>query len=204
MLEKLVYDTLRKQVEIICTKYQKPLLFLKGFQEEKEVKFQEYLSKYNWSICDETIYYFSRRGRRNKTHLMCYFFFKKNSEKLLEIFVDKTYKDLEAAMENTKNFDELFQEFIDWFQKEREKFRFRMNVDIKKINENAVKIKKSPQSHGGVANLLKVLTKTMEKQGSDISTVAKVQYAICIQAGIYIPAEFIEDVAVALDIEENH
>ncbi len=32
---------------------------------------------------------------------------------------------------------------------------------------------------------------------------AKVQYTICMQAGIYIPDEFIEDVAVALSIEKG-
>lgn len=58
-------------------------------------------------------------------------------------------------------------------------------------------------THGGVANLLKALTKTMEKQGSDITSIAKVQYAICIQAGIYIPDEFIRDVAVTLDMPIN-
>lgn len=40
----------------------------------------------------------------------------------------------------------------------------------------------------------------MEKQGSDITSIAKVQYAICVQAGIYIPDEFIRDVAVTLDM----
>ena len=40
----------------------------------------------------------------------------------------------------------------------------------------------------------------MEKQGSDISNIAKVQYAVCVQAGIYIPDEFIRDVAVTLDM----
>ena len=59
-----------------------------------------------------------------------------------------------------------------------------------------------PQSHGGVANLLKVLTKTMEKQGADITNIAKMQYAICKQAGIYIPDEFLTDVAVMLDAED--
>ena len=40
----------------------------------------------------------------------------------------------------------------------------------------------------------------MEKQGSDIASIAKVQYAVCAQAGIYIPDEFIRDVAVTLDM----
>lgn len=59
---------------------------------------------------------------------------------------------------------------------------------------------KNPQSHGGVANLLKVLTKTMHDQGTSIYTIAKVQYAVCMQAGIYIPDEFLTDVLVAHDI----
>ena len=60
---------------------------------------------------------------------------------------------------------------------------------------------KIPHSHGGVANLLKVLTNTMKMQGADIRSIAKVQYAICKQAGIYISDEFIEDVAVAMECE---
>ena len=55
-------------------------------------------------------------------------------------------------------------------------------------------------SHGGVANLLKVLTKTMNAQGSSIRSIAKVQYAVCTQAGIYIPDEFVTDVLVGADI----
>ena len=74
----------------------------------------------------------------------------------------------------------------------------KMEIDIQKVKEMSEK--KTPQSHGGVANLLKVLTKTMEKQGADIASIAKVQYAICIQAGIYIPDDFVRDVAVTLDM----
>ena len=62
---------------------------------------------------------------------------------------------------------------------------------------------KMPSSHGGVANLLKTLTKTMTLQGASIQSIAKVQYAICTQAGIYIPNEFLTDVAVALDYNER-
>ena len=77
-----------------------------------------------------------------------------------------------------------------------------MKTDIQEIR--SMSARKTPQSHGGVANLLKVLTKTMEKQGSDITSIAKVQYAICVQAGIYIPDEFIRDVAVTLDMPINN
>ena len=76
-----------------------------------------------------------------------------------------------------------------------------MEIDIAKVKEMSTK--KTPQSHGGVANLLKVLTQTMQKQGADIRNIAKVQYAICVQAGIYIPDEFIRDVAVCLDIDSK-
>ena len=62
---------------------------------------------------------------------------------------------------------------------------------------------KLPQSHGGVANLLKVLTQTMKAQGSSIKTIAKVQYAICLQAGIMIPEEFVTDVLVSANIENE-
>ena len=43
----------------------------------------------------------------------------------------------------------------------------------------------------------------MEKQGESIQSVARVQYAICMQAGIYMPDEFIEDVSVALSVMED-
>ena len=71
-------------------------------------------------------------------------------------------------------------------------------AEIKKFQ-----MSEKPQSHGGVANLLKVLTKTMEKQCADIMNIAKVQYAVCIQAGIYIPDDFVQDVAVAMDVLED-
>ena len=78
-----------------------------------------------------------------------------------------------------------------------------MEFNVSEAKKQMIEIGKSPNSHGGVANLLKTLTKTMEKQGASIQSVAKVQYAICMQAGIYIPDEFIEDVAIALSIMEE-
>ena len=62
---------------------------------------------------------------------------------------------------------------------------------------------KSPSSHGGVANLLRVLTKTMIAQGSSILSIAKMQYAVCVQAGIMLPNEFLTDVLVANDMTEG-
>lgn len=50
---------------------------------------------------------------------------------------------------------------------------------------------------------LKVLTKTMHEQGSNIYSIAKVQYAVCMQAGIFIPDEFLTDVLVAQEIMDG-
>ena len=73
---------------------------------------------------------------------------------------------------------------------------------IRQLNPDLKRIKPlKTNSHGGVANLLKVLTKTMHEQGATIRTIAKTQYVICLQAGIYIPEEFITDVLVAEDID---
>ena len=78
-----------------------------------------------------------------------------------------------------------------------------IEVAVSKKKQELAKRNKLPQSHGGVANLLKVLTKTMHEQGNSIYTVAKVQYAICVQAGIYIPDEFLTDVLTAVDVMEG-
>lgn len=78
-----------------------------------------------------------------------------------------------------------------------------MTFDITDSKKQILENGKRPNSHGGVANLLKVITKTMEQQGASIENIAKVQYTVCMQAGIYIPDEFIEDVAVALYVKDN-
>ena len=78
-----------------------------------------------------------------------------------------------------------------------------MEFNVPEAKKQMLQNGKRPNSHGGVANLLKTLTKTMEKQGASIQSIAKVQYTVCMQAGIYIPDEFIEDVAVALSVLED-
>lgn len=130
----------------------------------------------------------------------CERYFERNSERFILNFLSETYGDIETAVQNTECFVELWNEFEKWFDERRNKFMEKMEIDIQKVREMSKK--KTPQSHGGVANLLKVLTKTMEKQGADITNIAKVQYAVCVQAGIYIPDEFIRDVAVTLDMKE--
>ena len=129
-------------------------------------------------------------------------FFRENRNALFDICFTEKYGTPENAIIQCDSNVKLWNVFSEWFQERREKFLDEMNVAIKEAKKTALangNSRKSPQSHGGVANLLKVLTKTMEKQGSSIQTIAKVQYAVCIQAGIYIPDDFIRDVAVALD-----
>ena len=110
-----------------------------------------------------------------------------------------TYGTIETAVLQTDSFMKLAEEFQNWFDERRTKFMEQTDTDIQKWKETCTTSK--PQSHGGVANLLKVLTKTMEKQGADIHNIAKVQYTVCVQAGIYIPDEFVRDVAVTLDMK---
>lgn len=107
-----------------------------------------------------------------------------------------SFEQIQTLIKAAGNFKQLLDEFQIWFDSKRRDFR--MAFDITDSKKQILENGKRPLSHGGVANLLKTLTKTMEKQGSSIESIAKVQYTICMQAGIYIPDEFIEDVAVAL------
>ena len=111
------------------------------------------------------------------------------------------YGSVKTAFQKTQTWIELWNDFEDWFEGKRERFMTRQKTEIEKVTGMQVDTHKIPKSHGGVANLLKVLTKTMNEQGADIRSIAKMQYAVCTQAGIYIPNEFITDVAVALDAE---
>lgn len=131
------------------------------------------------------------------------------SEDWSEVFYTDCYGGKEKAYEQTERKEELIQRYIEWFAEKRKEMRKGMESCIKqeiesivKKDETCVNVYKNVRGNqGGVANLLKVLTKTMERQGADIRSIAKVQYSICQQAGIMIPEEFIEDVAVVLYAE---
>jgi len=125
-------------------------------------------------------------------------YFQTHSAEITMLFINERYGSVVTAIEQTHHFTQIIKEFVKWFDKRREKFLEDMSTAIAEVKKFQMADK--PQSHGGVANLLKVLTKTMEKQGADITNIAKVQYAVCVQAGIYIPSEFIQDVAVAMDV----
>lgn len=143
------------------------------------------------------------RQKRDSLYRQAFVWFNEKAEDICYSYVKSVLGgNLQAEMERCCSFQNLFDAFRVYFEERKQE---RMSNDSKelqiKINELSQKGKK-PQSHGGVANLLKVLTQTMTKQGSSVHSIAKVQYAVCMQAGIMIPDEFLLDVLTASDIIE--
>ena len=130
--------------------------------------------------------------------------FSKHGEKICDVYVVERYGSWEKAIKESGTFDSFFKGFESYFAERKKQFMDKTDKLIAQMPKQLTKDGKiRTNSHGGVANLLKVLTKTMHEQGSSIRTIAKVQYAICTQAGIYVPDEFITDVLVAADINPN-
>lgn len=202
-LERICINKMRDMANgFIMRNSVKSMLVLKGEPQTQNIyeeKYKTYLQGSSW-------YQYSWWSGRRKwgltyfLHGKCERYFEDNSEKIILNFLHDTYGNIETAVLKTDSFMELAEEFQNWFDERRMRFMSQTDTDIQKRKEACGASK--PQSHGGVANLLKVLTKTMEKQGADIANIAKVQYAVCVQAGIYIPDEFVRDVAVALDMKE--
>lgn len=156
---------------------------------------------FDWDFLPMEMFYRTRKG---STARKAWVWFNENADKLCEAFIEDEYcGDLTLAMMLTGTFDALFGEFLSYFAKRREKFMEQTDQALQLQRAGLEKQRKAPQSHGGVANLLKILTRTMQQQGSSIYTIAKVQYAVCTQAGIYIPEEFMTDVLVAGDILDD-
>lgn len=148
---------------------------------------------------------YERKRGRNDTFRYAVGIFARNGDLLFRAYLKEKYKgDLRAAILDSTNFDDLYDRFVYWFQKRKEKFMDKTAELIKQLNPGIKNVRNlQPNSHGGVANLLRVLTKTMNAQGSSIRTIAKVQYTVCLQAGIYVPEEFMNDVLTAADIDPN-
>ena len=124
--------------------------------------------------------------------------FNRNSERIVGAYIRCKYDgDIRKAMLECGTYNAMHDDYLAFFAERRERFMEKTNTLMSISFEELAKKGKLPQSHGGVANLLKVLTKTMKEQGSGINTIAKMQYAICIQAGIYVIPEFLTDVLVA-------
>ena len=201
MLERVCENSLKRLCRPIVEAHNPPKLRLKG--DTKEYPPNPYKDFVNCEFGWFDTYLVRMSKPRAMCHDKCVAFFNKNAEIISKIFIkEKYHDDVEFAMFKSGDFTTLYQKFLDWFDDKRRDFQMEFNVSEakKQILENG----KRPNSHGGVANLLKALTKTMEKQGASIQSIAKVQYAICMQAGIYIPDEFIEDVAVALNIMDSN
>ena len=201
MVERVCESALKRLCRPIVEAHNPPILRLKGDTTEYPTNpYKDFVNgKFGWF----DTYLIGMSKPRAMCHDKCVAFFNKNAETLSRIFINEKYHgDVEFSMFKSGDFTTLYQQFLDWFDDKRRDFQMEFNVPEakKQMLENG----KRPNSHGGVANLLKTLTKTMEKQGSSIQSIAKVQYTICMQAGIYIPDEFIEDVAVALSIMDDN
>ena len=204
MVERVCENALKRLCRQVIERHNPPLVRLKGDKTDIPTNpFKDFVNgEFGWF----DTYLVGMSKPRAMCHDKCVAFFNKKSSFLCLIFLTQKYDgDLESAMTQTGKFEVLYQEFLNWFDDKRREFQMQFNVSEakKQMLENG----KRPNSHGGVANLLKTLTKTMEKQGASIQSIAKVQYTVCMQAGIYIPDEFIEDVAVALSVmegDENH
>ena len=127
--------------------------------------------------------------------------FNAESDRIVDGYIrDKYHGDIRDAMRTCGTYDAMHDDYLTYFAERREAFMEKTEALVGKTVQEMSVNGKMPQSHGGVANLLKVLTKTMKEQGSGIDTIARMQYAICIQAGIYVIPEFLTDVLVATQI----
>ena len=140
----------------------------------------------------------SRPMRYGSLERSAWVWFVENDVKIARAFIRDSYGgDWMRAMTESRDFDGLHEEYLNYFRGRREQFLDK-EKQIIAIQQEALKnTRKMPASHGGVANLLKVLTKTMQQQGASILSIAKMQYAVCTQAGILLPNEFLVDVLVA-------
>ena len=124
--------------------------------------------------------------------------FNEKSDRIVDGYIRCKYGgDIRRAMRECGTYNAMHDDYLAFFEERRKRFMAKTEALTAKTGEELAKKGKLPQSHGGVANLLKVLTKTMKEQGSGIDSIAKMQYAICIQAGIYVIPEFLTDVLVA-------
>jgi len=151
--------------------------------------------------------YINEKTRFNKgvrTKYKCEDYMHKHIGDLAEHACIAKYGSVKRAILETSTWIELWNDFEDWFEEKRKIFMVKMDKQIAEImSKKEVMTGKSrkPAPVGAVANLCKELRRTMELQGADITSIAKVEYAVCVQNGLYIPDEFLTDVAVALDVE---
>lgn len=198
MFEQICACELQELCNSVISRSRFPIVHLKG--AVREIRENPYENFMDIERLLPTPKYYSYRSMAFRKTVD---FFENNALIIISFFFKERYGGkTRNAMDTEKKFSNLVGKFFDWFSDKRRDFQMEFNVSEakKQVLENG----KRPNSHGGVANLLKTLTKTMEKQCASIQSIAKVQYTVCMQAGIYIPDEFIEDVAVALSIMDGN
>lgn len=205
MLEELCRTAFWEACKEVSTKNYE-LVRLKSSAERRSVeyKYRDFWEdnvsyvRHNWRRLPITYMHVKRDSDKYQTRQRAWTWFNEHSNELREHYIKKRYRgNIETAMEECKTFTALFEGFYDYFTERRNGFMEKTNELVEQKQKELARMGKHPQSHGGVANLLKVLTKTMHEQGNSIYTIAKVQYQICMQAGIYIPDEFLTDILVA-------
>lgn len=153
---------------------------------------------------DNPQYYFPKwttRGATNELDTKCENYFFKHCHRAIEGMLHANgWNDIGEAIVGTLNYKNLCNAWDKWFEDRRKGFMKKQNEEIMKMSGVPAKM---PSSHGGGANLLKVLTKTMVQRGTSLDTIAKTQWSICRQAGIYIPNEFLTDVSTLIDYNDQ-
>ena len=162
----------------------------------------EYEGFYDGTSAYGIIWNFETKRARNETFRKAVGLFARNGEQICQGYINERFGgDWRKAILHHKNFDDLFIGFEEYFGEKRIRFMKKTTDIIRQMRPDIKNIKQiKTNSHGGVANLLKVLTRTMNEQGASIQSIAKMQFGVCCQAGIYLPDEFITDVMVAADI----
>lgn len=198
MAHNVIYDMADDYFKSI----EKPIVRIKYHTATTAEK--EHISgRTDWFGYDYKWYFprFAKSGRLADLDIKCEHWFHNNCKDMISAMLRcNGWKNIEQAINGTKNYNDLCGRWDEWFERKRETF---MKETNEKIMEQKGAPAKMPSSHGGVANLLKLLTNTMIKRGAGLDTIAKVQYAVCSQAGIYIPSEFLTDCAVVLDYKDK-
>jgi len=176
-----------------------PLVSLKGKPWKKENIFRDFFNVFsaNSHFDGELL----KHVLRHQDGLLasCWRIVSKNADCVVDGYIASKYGTMKNAMITARTFETLF----DGFEHDFAERRMLIMKEMSKKTAELALSKSVPHSHGGVANLLKILTKTMEKQGTSIRTVAKVQYSVCMQAGIFIPEEFLTDILVAANMADG-
>lgn len=211
MLEELCRQSFWDACKDVTEKNYNLVRLKSTYSERKAIEYRyaeffefQTVPRHNWSDVPFKKMNVRRDAEAYHTRQRSWVWFNEHSNALRDHFIRARYRgSVAAAMDTCGTFGALYDEFLRYFNERRTKLMNDTNQMIAQRKKELARQGKHIQSHGGVANLLKVLTKTMHEQGNSIYTIAKVQYQICMQAGIYIPDEFLTDILVAGDMVQE-